>query len=115
MSVLRLDDRKRLDGDLGGVPILHDQVAVRIDEVIAIGAAQQRARIHDVRISEDVAGVELLSERAAAPRAVEALVEPFKFIRLTGEDVLVPFDGREYFGGIHLFEHSHETTVSMVG
>ena len=114
MSVFRDDDGKRLHGDFGGVPVLHDQVAVGVDEVAAVGAAQQGPRIHDVRVGEDVMSVELLLEGAPAARAVEALVEVFESVRFGSENILLPLDGSENVFGVHLFEDSHETTVSMV-
>ena len=114
-SLIGIDYRGGLDRDFGCVPVLEDDVAVRIDEVPACRTAEQSSRGGTVRVGEDVPGIELFLEISLAAGARESSVEGIEFLRCGREDILVPVDRIPDFVRVHGFEHSHKDTVNMVG
>lgn len=90
-----LGEPERGEGNrhLGGVARVQYKVGVRINQVAASGAGQQRVRDGAVIArSEGVAGVEPLHELALAPGARELAVECVKTFGLCRHNVLVPLD-----------------------
>ena len=114
-SVFRLDDRNCLDRDLGCVPGFEDHVGMRINEISAVRAAQKRTWIHDIGVTEDMAGIELFLKITLASWTVKSLVEILESVRFGSQNILMPLDGCENQSRIHFLENSHRHNVNVLG
>lgn len=113
MSLLT-NSRERLIGDFGGVPVLDYEVGVRVHEVPALGAPEERAGVHDSGVVEGVPWVKLLLERQLAPWAPERVVEGVQSHGLRTELVVEPFYCGHHLAWIHLLEGGHKGTLGMI-
>lgn len=102
-SVLRVDDRYGLYGDLGGVAAFEYDVRVRVEQERTSRAAKERTPHNLFRVIEHVPAVEFLLQFPFAAWTAKLSVEGFLRLRRWSELVLVPFNQLQSEFGVHLF------------
>lgn len=111
MKLLLTQDGDGGDWNLGWVASFDDEVAVGVDEVAAVGAAEKSLSDNGVFVKA-CSSVVLLLQRALAAWAAKLPVEGLlRFVRWC-ELVYVALDGSENELGVHLLEDGHEERVA---